>query len=262
MNMSLEDWVLRFMAERARDECKLTSFPALAAANYNGEPKADKHDIAEAVWGLLARQRIYIDHTGNKDPSYWFIRLTAAGKAAIADEDWNPENVARFLRRLRERPPVVEETVIMYAAEALRCYESECYLASAVMLGVASEAAFLDAAEACAGWLGGKDGEHLAGVLSKPSTRLVARFQEFRKRLEPRKGELPEELGDSMSLTLDSVLDAIRLTRNEAGHPTGKAMVREDQFIALQMFGRCVRRLYEMKAYFEPCTPGDGATKE
>lgn len=53
-----------------------------------------------------------------------------------------------------------------------------------------------------------------------------------------------------MSLTLDSVLDLLRITRNEAGHPTGRVVDRDEAFINLQMFARYLKKLYQLRAFF------------
>ena len=117
------------------------------------------------------------------------------------------------------------------------------------MLGVASEAAFLDMAYASVNWLQAS-GQRLKAVLDNPREPYVKKFEEFRKRIDPRKSELPPELADGMSLTFDSVLDLLRTSRNEAGHPTGKSILREDQYISLQMFGRYLQKLYALRTFF------------
>jgi len=65
------------------------------------------------------------------------------------------------------------------------------------MLGVASEAAFLEMAQASVDWLQAA-GQKLQAVLDNPRQPYVKKFGEFRKRIEPRKPELPTELADGM----------------------------------------------------------------
>ena len=43
------------------------------------------------------------------------------------------------------------------------------------------------------------------------------KFREVRKRLESQKQDLPHDLSDGMTLTFDSVLDLLRVNRNDAG---------------------------------------------
>jgi hypothetical protein len=101
-----------------------------------------------AVWSLLAQGLAYIDYS-QPAPENWELRLSEAGAAAAADRHPNPDDPAGYLVRLREIPHM-SSLVREYATEALQAYNARLYRASAVMLGVASEAAVLEAAEGLA----------------------------------------------------------------------------------------------------------------
>jgi hypothetical protein len=88
-------------------------------------------------------------------------------------------------------------------------------------------------------------------MLDNPRTNYYSKFLEFRKRIESHKPDLPVELADNMALTLDSVLDLLRIYTNDSGHPTGKRMERDDAFLSLQMFAVYLQKLYALKAFFE-----------
>jgi hypothetical protein len=100
-------------------------------------------------------------------------------------------------------------------------------------------------------WLLGDQGAKLEQQLNNPRANYSAKFEEFRKRIEPRKTQLPAALQEGLDIWLNSVADLLRATRNDAGHPTGRAMDRDDQFINLQMFARYLLKLYGLKAFFE-----------
>jgi hypothetical protein len=68
--------------------------------------------------------------------------------------------------------------------------------------------------------------------------------------VEARRVQLPNTLVDGMALTMDSVLDLLRVYRNDAGHPTGKSVTREDQYTHLQLFIRYLEKLYALRAFF------------
>lgn len=215
---------------------------------YPADNRPSPDLITQTLWSLLGRGLVYID-IWQPAPENWSWELTNAGTESAKDEQFNPDDPERYLLRLRSNISNIADVVYMYTAEAVRCYTHECYLASAVMLGVASEAAFLEMAQASVNWLQ-SSGKKLQEILDNPRQPYVKKFEEFRKRIEPRKSELPDELADGMSLTFDSVLDLLRISRNEAGHPTGKPISRDDQYISLQMFGRYLKRLYDLKAFF------------
>ena len=223
-------------------------FPEAVTNAIPPDSRPSQAQITQTLWALVGRGLVYID-ISQPAPENWEWRLTNAGTASAKDEQFNPDDPERYLARLRLNVPDVSDLVLRYASEAVHSYTHECYLASAVMLGVASEAAFLEMAQASANWLGAT-GKRLQEVLGDPRQPYVRKFQEFRKRIEPRKADFPPELADGMSLTFDSVLDLLRISRNEAGHPTGKDISREDQYISLQMFARYLQRLYDLRSFF------------
>jgi hypothetical protein len=118
------------------------------------------------------------------------------------------------------------------------------------MLGVASEAAFLEMIYEGRNWLGISD-EKFVTLFENRKITYSKKIQETKKVFERRKNDLPEFFSDSYSLCFDSLLDLYRLTRNDAGHPTGKEIHRDDQYTALHMFGRYIQRLYLMKSFFK-----------
>jgi hypothetical protein len=144
----------------------------------------------------------------------------------------------------------------VYAAEAVRAYAASCYLASSVMLGVASERAFQLLGEAFGTWLPAEEANRFMQVFGNTRQTYINKFLEFRRRIEPRKGMLPYEFSDNMSLTLDSVLDLLRITRNEAGHPIGRVVDRDEAYINLQMFARYLIKLYALRSWFSAQASG------
>lgn len=216
----------------------------------NVYPPVYPDEVYDAIWSLVRQGLVYLNTT-SQDPRSWTFRLTDAGKAAANDEEANPDNSSRYIQRLTAQVPDASPIVMQYANEAVTSYLSQCYLASAVMLGVASEAAFLEMARAFADWLPKHEGEKLRTIIDGGRSNFISKFDEFRKRVNSHKNSLPAELSDGMALTLDGVLDLLRINRNEAGHPSGKRLDRADAFINLQMFARYLEKLYRLKGYFE-----------
>jgi len=206
------------------------------------------HLISQTLWSLIGRGLVYIDMSQHA-PENWEWMLTDNGIESARDEQFKPDDPERYLLQLKSNSPNISDLVFMYVREAVYCYTHEEYLASSVMLGVASEGAFLEMTQASVTWLKGS-GEKLQVSLDDPRQPFIGKFAEFRKRVESRKPDLPRELSDGMSLTFDSVIDLLRINRNEAGHPTGKGISREDQYIALQMFSRYMQKLYGLRAFF------------
>lgn len=121
------------------------------------------------------------------------------------------------------------------------------------MLGVASEQVFNRLASAYVEAAGSTAAS--LGKLTNPRSTYFARFKEFRKHLESRRQELPEELADV--LTLDAVGDLLRVTRNAAGHPSGQVVDEDTARIHLQMAAVYLRKMTELRLHFARQTDSD-----
>jgi hypothetical protein len=133
----------------------------------------------------------------------------------------------------------------------LSAFNARCYLATSVMLGVASERVLDGLARALVD-ARGDSAKKLRAALENPRTSQLTRFTELRKQLEPMRPNLPEGLGDT--LTLDAVADLLRLTRNEAGHPTGATVDEDTAYTHLQMAARYIQKMTSLEAFFRTQT--------
>jgi hypothetical protein len=223
-------------------------FPDEVQKQFSQENKPSKDQINQTLWALLGKGLVYID-ISQPSADNWEWCLTDTGKISASDEQFNPDDPERYLERLKKNVPEINPLVYQYADEAVNCYNHDCYLASAVMLGAASEAAFLEMAYGSIPWFD-ELGDSLKTILDNPRQPYIKKFQEFRKKIDIKKSKLPKDLEEKLHLTFDSLLDLYRVTRNDVGHPTGKMIERDDQYISLQMFGRYLQTVYRMKSSF------------
>ena len=217
-----------------------------------------RNELMQVVWSLVARRLIYIDYT-QPASSNWSIHLTERGAEAASDSNLNPDNIPLYLKQVASGIPDLTEIPKFYLDEALRAYSSECYSASTMMLGVAAEAVFYDVAAPFAAWLKNSGGQALSDILSKSTIAYIQKFIEFQKRLAASKGHLPPPLQQNLDLNINSVLELLRLARNDTGHPTGIQVDRHSSFQYLVLFPGLARRLYDLKRFFEiPAISNDG----
>lgn len=208
------------------------------------------HEFWEEIWGLVGEGLVYIDPAGQGRASSWdnwLWKLSATGIQAATGGSWEPRDPEGFLKRLRQRAPTLDDAALVYMREALRSFNARCYLASSVMTGVAAEQVFGRLSSAYVGSQGSPSA--LATKLENPKASYNQRFEELRKRLAPIRDELPEGLGDN--LTLDAVADLLRITRNAAGHPSGELIDEDTAYTHLQMAGRFLAKMTELAEHFE-----------
>jgi hypothetical protein len=208
-------------------------------------------EVWEMLWQLVAEGLVYLDPSGqHSNTDNWRWKLSRRGEIAATGGVVDPYDPDAYLDRLRQQIPNIDPIVELYVGEALRAFVAQCYLASSVMLGVASEQAFLGMAEAFCAALDGSEGENLGALLDNPRRTYSAKLKEVRKRLEPRRNQLPDFLSESLVLDLDAVADLLRVTRNETGHPTGRVVDENTAYTHLQLFARYVLKLATLADYF------------
>jgi hypothetical protein len=218
-------------------------------------------EVMEVLWQLLSEGLIFIDYSQPAPDNWEWILSERGRRVALSDTDFDPGDPDGYLQALRANIPDLDDQIFVYVHEALRSYNSGAFLASSVMLGVASERAFQHLGESFATWLPQNEAIRFREVFDNPRQNYIAKFVEFRKRIEPRKGELPQEFADNMALTLDSVLDLLRINRNEAGHPTGRRVDEREAYINLQIFGRYLIKLHALRDFFVATKQGAKATE-
>lgn len=194
--------------------------------NANGEQNELSARIAELCWrwtmhGLLVP-------VGGRDVGQF--QPTARGREFFADvqndallslsDGW-------LVRTLRERCPGIDEITLAYAGLAHDCFLTGLYEPSVVMLGAAAETAvnrLIDALNDHAATLG-------TPVITASSARL--RLDDLATLLVDHKKQLRAALGERGGWVIDlpGLLrggNAIRLTRNDVGHPQRLVGRREE----------------------------------
>lgn len=205
--------------------------------------------VAELIWSLLSQGLVFVDFN-NQYAVHWRLNVTERGSLSLQDQSNNPDDASNYIKNIKEITDN-DKNLMVYADEALHTYRAQCYLSTIVMLGVASESAFYQLGDAFLNWLAeGNEKENFSKILHNKKLRYIQKFTEFRKRLAAHIRNIDEELTDNLTLTLDAVLELLRINRNEAGHPTGKIVNRHDAFVMLQIFPHYLKRLFQLKDFF------------
>lgn len=208
------------------------------------------NSIAETVSSLLRQGLLYVDFIGISQASGWGLRLTEAGKVAVKDGEYSPYNSEEYLRRFQVDVPTVTPTILQYAREALLSFKSGCYLATAVMTGVASEVAFTELCGSLGNWLGkelgGKNEEEFRRKLTS-KRQYNDKFAVFRTTVDMNKEVIGKSVLENIEIPLNSILEIFRTYRNDAGHATGEPVGKEDADLILHLFPKYMQRLYRLK---------------
>jgi len=218
-----------------------------------------KQRVAEAVCSVVSRGLLYVDFSvshqrdSNKpiSPEEWSIELTDRGRAAAGDTTANPDMPQGYLEQFVRDIPQAPDIVQKYVKEALETYTQRCYMACAVMLGVAAEAAFLDVTRSFCRYLKPDEARKLLSWVNGTWRPYDQIREEFMRRLAPYRSSLPDPIKENLDIQVTAIFEIIRKYRNDAGHPTGFTMDRASCFLSLIAFAEAAKRLYALKDFFD-----------
>lgn len=246
--MDIRSGILHELGEERIDPRFAEPYFPLAAAHALHVPLVS---IWEHLWGLQGDGLIFLDPNGQQRASSWDNwrwRLTDRGRQAVRTGSWEPRDPQRYVQRIREGAPDVDDDALLYVREALAAFGAGCYIASSVMLGVAVEQVFGRLGAAFVGIAPDRYFK-LDGMLSSSSVPQARRFDEFRKRLDPIRASVPDGLADP--ITMDAVADLVRVTRNDAGHPSGRRIDEDTAYTHLVLAGVLLVKMVTLARHFE-----------
>ena len=88
--------------------------------------------------------------------------------------------------------------------------------------------------------------------MENTENRLAKRiYEEIDKKLDPIREQLPSELRDSLGTELTGIFQLVRRTRNDAGHPTGVRIEREEAYALLQLFPTYTKLAYDLVTWLK-----------
>ncbi|MGL4550976.1 MAG: hypothetical protein ACRC33_07300 [Gemmataceae bacterium] len=270
VNLSYEQMrslVIQFLAQPGSDPLQLNDLhegvAKLAVARHGIAPSPDARNgiielmrgagvrltekdtarVVSIVWDLII-EGVVRPGSESGDAQLPFIYVTEFGRERIKDPR-TPYDPDGFLNGVRRDVPGIDGVIMTYLAESLHTFRIGCLLSSAITLGCASEKAVLLLIAAYAESLASPRKE---SFLKKTEGQMIRRqYDEFSKCLDGHlRALLPGEVKENLDTALTTVFNLLRTHRNEAGHPTGKALVREVAYANINTFPFYVRKVYEL----------------
>jgi len=251
-NEAIEFIVLKWL-EKATDRrfnIMLKYMPDGVASAMPNSHCPSAYQVNLAVWSLIRQGMLVFDLSSQTNLGNTTLIITELGMSVVQEGLYNPYNHEDYLIKLCHDIPDLSVTILQYAREALLSYRAGCYLATAVMAGVASEVAFIELCDSLSTWLGSK-----LGVTSKEEfqRRLKSKrqyndkFTLFRNTVEMNKDAIGKSVLENIEIPLNSILEIFRTYRNDAGHAIGKPVRNEDADLILHLFPKYMQRLYHLK---------------
>lgn len=211
-------------------------------------PREDREKTREMINDLVI-EGILGWGLNERNPGPPFLKVTTYGQVCLSHAEPQPYDPDGYLKYLKSEIPNLDETVTMYIAESLIAYLRGLTLSSTVMLGGASEKAFLLLLESFTNAI--SDPAKKTQFENNTKGPVKKKFDEFRKIIIQIRKTLPRPLSDDLDIQLDGIFNFIRICRNDVGHPTGRKIERSLAYANLRLFVPYCKRIYELIDYFK-----------
>ncbi|MBC2733610.1 MAG: hypothetical protein HF981_04570 [Desulfobacteraceae bacterium] len=200
----------------------------------------------ELFWDLF-RQGIITLGLNDSNPNFPFFRLSQFGRHLIdRNEPYFFHDVSSYTEVIKETIPKINKVTLIYLQEAMQAFQTGCLLSAAVMLGVATEHTFLLMLDAISA---NSTHSRTYSSVFKQKT-ILQKINKYRNLLTQNLGNYPSGLKEDIDTHFAGILSVIRTFRNDAGHPTGKIVSREQMYVLLHLFIPYCRKLYELTEYY------------
>jgi hypothetical protein len=163
-----------------------------------------------------------------------------------------PIEIQRLPESIQEKIPAIDPVALRFVKEAITCYEAGSMLATAFMLGAASEKAIFLLIETYRDAIG--DDGHREKFASRTNSRAISiKFDEFKRSYMSCKSRPTDPvLCQDLEQILEGTYQFCRITRNEVGHP--QIVPDLDQGVILAQLGHFATylgRIYGLILHFQ-----------
>jgi hypothetical protein len=174
-----------------------------------------------------------------------FFHVTEWGQEKLKAHPDTPYDPDGYFKRLTASVPNLDPVILTYLWESLATFRINCLLSSAITLGCASEKALLVLIDAYTNAIVNPRRENFQ---KKTDGQMIRKqYEEFNKMLDGHlRPLLPGEVKENLDTAITTVFNLFRTHRNEAGHPTGKVLTREESFAHITAFPLYVKKVYEL----------------
>jgi len=211
--------------------------------------RTDREKVRRIIWDLVVFQGILIIGKDENNPNFPYLSLTEFGKQVLESGQTLPYDPDGYLKKLKIEIPNLDQTIEDYVSESLQAFLKGLMFACAVMLGVASEKAFLILLETFTNALTNPTEKRRFQKLQE-CIKTKFKFEQMKTSLMRIKSTLPKELSDELEFQFDGIFNLIRLARNDAGHPTGRRIERDMALAYLLSFRIYCKKIYGLIDYF------------
>ena len=236
----------------SRGICKETnSYSMSHSSDYKDLAEEDANLVNEIVWDLIL-ERVLAIGLNKANPAWPFLRLTSYGKSFRGNvETVCIHDVTGMLNLLDKNVASCDSVIKVYFGECLNTYCINSLLSSSVMLGCAAEKLICILFSSYVNWLRRANQKEHDNLLKFESRNISRKFDELVKSMKAHKDDISVNDMDDFDLIVSSLFSIIRQNRNDAGHPTGKAINRDELQTMIYVFINYCKKVYSFIEFFD-----------
>ena len=210
--------------------------------------------VVEIIWDLIIEGVVRPGDSLGGSLGLPHFHLTERGIGVLKNGVASPYDPDGYLKRLDSESPGLDPIIRIYVTESLDTFRIGSLLSSAITLGCASECAILNLIDAYAKAL--PPAKSAAFRKKTEGKTIKVQFDELTKMIDGHlKGCVPREIKENLDLDLNAIFGMLRIYRNEAGHPTGRRLSREQAYANLAIFPHYIKHLYSLITWMNDNTP-------
>jgi hypothetical protein len=211
----------------------------------------DNMNINEIMWDLII-ERILTIGSNNANEELPHLRLTEFGESVINQTTPSYYDHDEYIKILNTTINNLDNVILQYILEGLKCYKQQLFFASGVMFGAASEKSILLLLEAIYGSESKKDKKKKIKELLEHG-RLPSIFSMINSYLDGliKNKTIPYNIHQGCNTHLLSLYEMVRVQRNEAVHPDFSRVSKEKVYLALLSFPVALQVIYRLIEWFE-----------
>jgi hypothetical protein len=215
--------------------------------SHNDLSKMDGEIFLEVFWELF-RQGIITLGLNDSNINFPFFRVSGFGKKVLEQNNtYYFHDFSGYQKVIVENIPNIDTVTLDYLKEAMQAFLSGCILASTVMIGVSIEYTFLKLLETIE-----NNPQHEPTYKNVFNERtILPKINKFKNILDLNVKTLKPEIKEDLDTNFTGILTMIRNFRNQAGHPSGTIISREQCFVLLQLFIPCCRKIYQLIDFYK-----------
>jgi hypothetical protein len=211
-------------------------------------PQKYERWVDDILWDLVIEGVIRPGLGDSLNKGWPWYHITEYGEHVLGEQSSQPYDPDGYLKRVIAIP-AIDDTVVLYLDESLKSFRQNTLLSSTITLGCASEKAILTLIDTCRDAFTNQQEKSI--FEKKTDTISIKRKHDALMKVLKDKvsTQLPYELKEDLEHYVGGLFSILRKHRNDAGHPTGKVIRREELYSYLVIFPSYLEKVYALTCW-------------